>query len=85
MTGIEWAVVALATAVCVVGSLLPKAGNLLGRLFLGEDPLLARWKQARQERRERAKAALLEKREARKTKKAEARAAKTKRQSALPH
>ncbi len=85
MTGIEWAVVALATAVCVIGSLLPKLGNLLGRLFLGEDPLLARWKHARQERRERARAALQEKREARKAKKTQARTDALQRKSAAPH
>ena len=51
LTGIEWAVIALATVVCLLGSLLPMIGNLLGRLFLGEDPLLARWAQARLDRR----------------------------------
>ncbi len=51
LTPIEWAVVTLATAVTLLGSLLPKIGNLLGRVFLGEDPILARWTHARLERR----------------------------------
>ncbi len=70
MTGIEWAVVFLATAVCLLGAVLPMLGNLLGRLFLGEDPLLARWKQARQARREATIAARQIKREAKKAQKA---------------
>lgn len=75
MTGVEWAVFALATAVCLLGSLLPKLGNLLGRLFLGEDPLLARWKQARAERRERVRAKVQLKLEQRRQKKAQGSAA----------
>lgn len=47
LTSIEWAVVAVSTAICLLGSLLPKIGNLLGKLFLGEDPLLARWQAQR--------------------------------------
>lgn len=69
MTGVEWAVVALATAVCLLGAVLPALGNLLGRLFLGEDPLLARWKQARQARKQAAVALRLAKREAKKARK----------------
>ena len=69
MTGVEWAVFALATSVCLLGSLLPKLGNLLGRLFLGEDPLLARWKQARAERRLRVRAKVQHKLELRRQKK----------------
>ncbi len=70
MTGIEWAVVLLATAICLLGAVLPTLGNLLGRLFLGEDPLLARWKQARQVRRTATLAARQAKREAKKAQKA---------------
>ena len=66
MTGIEWAVVLVATAVCLLGAGLPMLGNLLGRLFLGEDPLLARWKQARQVRRATTIATRQAKREAKK-------------------
>lgn len=69
LTPIEWTVVALATAICLLGSLLPKIGNLLGRLFLGEDPLLARWKAARLVQRERAQAQRLLRREAKKQRK----------------
>ena len=50
---IDWFVVGLTTAVSLLGMLLPKIGNLLGRLFLGEDPLLERWKHARAERKAR--------------------------------
>lgn len=48
LTPIEWTVVLVTTAVCLLGAVLPMLGNLLGRLFLGEDPLLARWRTARQ-------------------------------------
>ncbi len=51
---IDWFVVGLATFTCLVGALLPRIGNLLGRLMLGEDPLLARWQAARKAKRERA-------------------------------
>ncbi len=54
VTPIEWAVVGIALGVCLLGSLLPHMGNLLGRLLLGEDPLLARWQVARQNRRQQA-------------------------------
>lgn len=74
LTPIEWAVVAIATAICLTGALLPRIGNLLGRLFLGEDPLLARWAHARAERKARLHAERLAKREARRQKKAEAKA-----------
>ncbi len=70
MTGIEWAVVLLATAICLLGAVLPMLGNLLGRLFLGEDPLLARWKQARQLRRQATIAARQSKKDAKKAQKA---------------
>lgn len=69
LTALEWTVVAVTTAVCLLGAVLPALGNLLGRLFLGEDPLLARWKQARQVRRTATLAARLAKREAKKAKK----------------
>lgn len=69
LTGIEWAVVLIATAVCLLGAVLPMLGNLLGRLFLGEDPLLARWKQTRKERRTATVAARLANREAKKAQK----------------
>lgn len=59
----------IATAVCLLGAVLPMLGNLLGRLFLGEDPLLARWKQTRKERRTATVAARLAKREAKKAQK----------------
>ncbi len=62
LTSIEWAVVAVSTAICLLGSLLPKIGNLLGKLFLGEDPLLARWQAQRAVR----KASALLERKARK-------------------
>jgi hypothetical protein len=66
LTPVEWAVIGLATATCLLGALLPTIGNLLGRLFLGEDPLLARWAHARAERKARLIAARNAKREARK-------------------
>ena len=84
MTGIEWAVVFLATAVCLLGAVLPMLGNLLGRLFLGEDPLLARWKQARQARRVNAVATRQVKREAKKAAKA-AKALRVAESKASPH
>lgn len=70
LTGIEWTVVFLATAVCLLGAVLPTLGNLLGRLFLGEDPLLARWKQARAARKVATIAARQAKRETKKAQKA---------------
>lgn len=68
LTPLDWAVVGIATAVSLLGALLPLLGNLLGRLVVGEDPLLARWKllaatrrarirQARQDRKDAKKAA----------------------------
>lgn len=72
MTATEWRVVIVATAICLLGSLLPTIGNLLGRLLLGEDPLLTRWRQQRLERKQLAQAARLERREAKKARKAAA-------------
>jgi hypothetical protein len=72
MTAAEWGVVIVATAICLLGSLLPMIGNLLGRLLLGEDPLLARWRQQRLERKHHAQSARLERREAKKARKAAA-------------
>ncbi len=84
MTGIEWTVVFLTTAVCLLGAVLPMLGNLLGRLFLGEDPLLARWKQARQVRRTATIAARQAKREAKKAQKA-AKALRVAESKSTPH
>lgn len=53
LSAIDWFVVGLATFTCLVGALLPRIGNLLGRLMLGEDPLLTRWQAARKAKRER--------------------------------
>lgn len=66
MTGPEWAMLVWTLAVCLLGMLLPWLGNQLGRLFLGEDPLLVRWRQARAAK----KAARLAQRDARKARKA---------------
>ena len=77
LTPLEWTVVGLATACCLLGSLLPKIGNLLGRLFLGEYPLLARWQAARLVQRERAQAQRLARREAKKLRKDKASGAAT--------
>ena len=52
LSAIDWFVVGLATFTCLVGALLPRIGNLLGRLMLGEDPLLVRWQAARKAKRE---------------------------------
>lgn len=71
MTGIEWAVVLITVAVCLLGAVLPTLGNLLGRLFLGEDPLLTRWRDARAARKEKAAGVRLARREAKKAKKAQ--------------
>lgn len=65
-------VVGIATAVSLLGMLLPKIGNFIGRLVLGEDPLLQRWQQARSARRERIAALRQIKRATRGTKKANA-------------
>lgn len=51
LSALDWFVVALTVVVSLLGMLLPKLGNLLGRLFLGEDPLLERWKHARADRK----------------------------------
>lgn len=53
LSAIDWFVVGLATFTCLVGALLPRFGNFIGRLMLGEDPLLAKWQLARVQRRER--------------------------------
>lgn len=54
LSPIDWFVVALTVGVSLLGMLLPKIGNLLGKLFLGEDPLLERWKHARADRKSQA-------------------------------
>ena len=51
MTADEWALFCVATVLCVGGLLLPKAGNLLGRAFLGEDPAVKTWRQKWAQRR----------------------------------
>ncbi len=53
LTRDEWLLAALATVLCVGGLLLPKAGNLLGQLFMGEDPAVLRWRRKRAEMRDR--------------------------------
>ena len=70
LTGVEWAVVVITIAVCLLGAVLPTLGNLLGRLFLGEDPLLARWRDARATRKAQALVARQARREAKKVHKA---------------
>lgn len=56
LTTPEWLMVAVATAICVGGLLLPKVGNLLGLAFLGEDPAVTRWRAAWAERRKHQRA-----------------------------
>ena len=51
MTGDEWLLVVVATALCIGGLLLRSAGNLLGELFMGEDPAVRRWRVRWAERR----------------------------------
>ncbi len=68
----EWFLVGLTTTMCVIGLLLPNMGNLIGRAFLGEDPVVARWRRMRLERR----AIERERRMARKAAKREAKAAR---------
>lgn len=70
LTPLDWAVVAIATSVSLLGALLPVLGNLLGRLVVGEDPLLARWKQLAATRRARIKQARQDRKDAKKAAKA---------------
>ncbi|MSP91918.1 MAG: hypothetical protein EXR79_09000 [Myxococcales bacterium] len=70
VTAVEWGVVALATSTCLLGALLPAIGNLLGGLFLGEDPLLERWKHARALRRLEVRAVRQQRRDAKRAAKA---------------
>ena len=77
LTPIEWTVVTVSTAVCLLGSLLPKIGNLLGKLFLGEDPLLARWQAQRAQRKADASAERKARKEVAKERKALARQQKS--------
>jgi hypothetical protein len=74
LTPDEWLVVAVATILCVGGLLLPMAGNLLGQLFLGEDPAVRNWRQKWLARRE-------QKRALRSTRKAEKRRRKAARKA----
>lgn len=69
LTALDWTVVAIATAVSLLGALLPRIGNLLGRLFLGEDPLVARWKILSAARRSEAKVQRLARKEAKRQQK----------------
>ncbi len=50
---LDWFVAGFATAVSLLGMLLPRIGNFIGRLVLGEDPLVQRWQQARAARKQR--------------------------------
>jgi hypothetical protein len=69
LTALDWLVVAIATSVSLLGALLPRIGNLLGRLFLGEDPLVARWKILSAARRSEAKVQRLARKEAKRQQK----------------
>lgn len=53
LSAIDWFVVCLATTVSLIGMLLPRIGNFIGRAVLGEDPLLRKWQQARLARKAR--------------------------------
>ena len=44
MTRAEVVLAALVTLLCVGGLLLPSAGNMIGQLFMGEDPAVLRWR-----------------------------------------
>lgn len=79
LTATDWAVVGIATSVSLLGALLPVLGNLLGRLVVGEDPLLARWKVLAATRRDRIRL----QRQARKEAKKAAKAARSQRGTAL--
>lgn len=63
-------VAGLATFVSLAGLMLPRFGNFIGRLVLGEDPLLQRWQAARTARRAQLAAAKAAKKSARQGKKA---------------
>lgn len=76
MTTDEWLLFAVATVLCVGGLLLPKAGNLLGQAFLGEDPAVKTWRTKWRERRDLGRAQRAERRAAKKLRKAERRAQK---------
>jgi hypothetical protein len=52
MTGPEAFVVGLTMALCVIGLMLPKFGNAIGRSVLGEDPVVRRWRDAWASRRD---------------------------------
>lgn len=75
MTGPELVLAALVTLLCVGGLLLPSAGNMIGQLFLGQDPAVLRWRkrlaEVRARRREQRLATKAAKRE-RKRKRREA-------------
>ncbi|GEM_PF-2939828 len=74
MTTDEWLLFAVATLLCVGGLLLPMAGNLLGRMFLGEDPAVRNWRQKLAERRALRRQMRAQRRAEKKRKKAERKA-----------
>ena len=76
MTTDEWLLFAVATVLCVGGLLLPKAGNLLGRMFLGEDPAVRDWRGKWRKRRELRRAMRAERRALKRRRKAERKAKK---------
>ena len=70
LSPIDWFVVGLATTVSLIGMLLPRIGNFIGRAVLGEDPLLQKWQQARLARKARVLADRQAKRAAKSARKA---------------
>ena len=69
MTRDEWLLVLVATALSVGGLLLRSIGNLLGQIFLGEDPVVRRWRSRWMERREHKRAQRKARKELRREKK----------------
>ena len=82
MTADEWALFCVATVLCVGGLLLPKAGNMLGRAFLGEDPAVKSWRQKWQARRELRRSVRAARRAEKKRRKAERKAKRAARKAA---
>ena len=76
MTGVELFLVALTCVLCVIGLLLPKFGNQIGKAVLGEDPEVVTWRQAWATRRKLRRTQRAERRAARKERRQQKRAAK---------
>ncbi len=76
MTGPEWFLVGLTAVLCVIGLLLPRFGNQIGKAVMGEDPAVVSWRSAWAQRRAQRRSERSAKNAARRARKAAKKAAR---------